>query len=226
MSAADRYEAVIFDMDGVLVDSEPAFFEAANEVLMPTGKQIDWERYKPLIGASISVTWRSIKEMLQIEGDPEEYVTRYNSTLLEVLAKPRPLLPGVRPALERLRRQGTPIGLATSSRKEWVQALLGGAGLPLDTFDAIAWRQMVAKSKPAPYLYLKAALLLDVPPERCVAVEDTPAGIASANAAGMYSVQVRAASTAFPPIDDADLVLDSLEEFPFELLERARESAT
>ena len=211
--------AVIFDMDGVLVDSEPAFWEALNDVLAPTGKRIEWEQYQHLLGASVSTTWAAVLEMLGLDAeDVQPYVDRYEDTLLDVLRRPRPLLPGVDALIRELNGRGVPIGLATSSRRAWVEALLGAAGLPLETFGAIAWRETVAKSKPAPDLYLKAAELLDVPPERCIAIEDTPAGIASAQAAGMYAVQSRAASTAFPPIEDADLVIDTLEEFSLAML--------
>ena len=213
------YRAVIFDMDGVLADSEPAFFEAVNEVLAPTGKRIDWERYQQLLGTSVSVTWQRVLEMLDLGADDvQPYLDRYGDTLLEVLRRPRPLLPGVSAVLEQLKRRAVPIGLATSSQQAWVEALLGAAGLPLDTFGAVVWREMVEKSKPAPDLYLKAAELLRVAPEECIAVEDTPSGIASAKEAGMYAVQVRAASTAFPPIENADLVLDSLEDFPLAMV--------
>lgn len=214
------YHAVIFDMDGVLVDSEPAFFQAANELLEPTGKQIDWERYQQLLGTTSTVTWTRLLDMLDIDGDPHEYIERYDPVLLEVLGRPRPLLPGVSALLDGLRRRRTPIGLATSSRRAWAETLLGAVRLPLDTFDAVVWREMAANGKPAPDLYLKAAELLSVAPERCIAVEDTPSGIASAKAAGMLAVHVRSASTALPPIADADLVIDSLERFPLAMVER------
>ena len=215
------YRAVIFDMDGVLADSEPAFFEAVNEVLVPTGKRIDWERYQQLLGTSVSTTWDGVLQMLDLEADDvQPYLDRYGDTLLEVLRRPRPLLPGVDTIMKELKRRAVPIGLATSSWQAWVEALLGAVGLPLDTFEAVVWRQMAERGKPAPDLYLKAAELLHVAPDRCIAVEDTPSGIASAKEAGMYAVQVRAASTAFPPIGDADLVLDSLEDFPLAMVEQ------
>ena len=213
------YRAVIFDMDGVLADSEPAFFEAVNEVLVPTGKQIDWERYQQLLGTSVSTTWEGVLQMLDLEADDvQPYLDRYGDTLLEVLRRPRPLLPGLDTIMKELKRRAVPVGLATSSRQAWVEALLGAVGLPLDTFQAVVWREMAARGKPAPDLYLKAAELLHVAPEKCIAVEDTPSGIASAKEAGMYAVQVRAASTAFPPIESADLVLDSLAEFPLAMV--------
>ena len=213
------YRAVIFDMDGVLVDSEPAYFEAVNEVLLPTGKQIGWEQYQQLLGTSITTTWQGVVRMLKLEADPEAFKEQYNRVLLKALERPRSLLPGVKAAIAGLRQRGASIAVATSSRQAWVEALLSAVELPLDTFDTVVWRQMAERGKPAPDLYLKAAELVSVSPESCVAIEDTPSGIAAAKAAGMYAVQVRAASTAFPPIEQADLVLDSLEDFPLELVE-------
>ena len=213
------YHAVIFDMDGVLVDSEPAFFEAVNDVLTPTGKRIEWEQYQRLLGTSVSTTWAGVLEMLGLDASAvQTYADRYGDALLEALRRPRGLLPGVQALIKEFKRRNVSIGLATSSRQAWVEALLGAAALPLDTFDALAWREMVERSKPAPDLYLKAAELLGVTPEHCIAVEDTPAGIASAKAAGMYAVQSRAASSAFPSIEEADLVIDTLTEFPITMM--------
>lgn len=215
-----RYRAVVFDMDGVLVDSEPAFFEGVNKILEPAGKRIEWERYKQLLGTSTSHTWRNVLEIVGL--DPETakpYAERYGDVMLELLGQPRSPLPGVEALITSLRERGTPLGLATSSWREWMEALLGGAGLPLDSFDALVWRQMVERSKPAPDLYLKAAELLGVPAQECIAVEDTVPGIAATQAAGMFCVQVRAASSAGLPIEEADLVIDSLEQFPIEMLD-------
>ncbi len=217
-----HYQAVIFDMDGVIADSEPAFFEAVNVVLLPTGKQIDWERYQRLLGTSISTTWQGVVDMLDLQLDPKDFVEPYQHALIEVLQRPRPLLPGVATLLKKLATMGTPIGLATSSRQAWAEALLGAVGMPLETFGAVVWREMAAKGKPAPDLYLKAAELLAVAPEHCIAIEDTLPGIGAAKAAGMFAIQVRSASSALPPIDDADLVLDSLEDFPLAMLGAAQ----
>jgi HAD superfamily hydrolase (TIGR01509 family) len=214
------YQAVVFDMDGVLVDSEPAFFEAVNELLEPAGKRIEWEQYESFLGTSMSVTWRGVLDAVGMTNDDvQPYLERYGDTLIEVLRRPRPLLPGVDAAIRALKQRNVPIALATASRREWVEALLvDSARLPLDTFDAVVWRQLVERSKPAPDLYLKAAELLAVAPERCIAVEDTPPGIAAAKAAGMYAIQSRASSTALPPIEDADLVIETLAEFPLGLV--------
>lgn len=212
------YRAVIFDMDGVLVDSEPAFYDAVNLVLAEEGRSIEFERYRKLIGTSVEETWRGVIAMLGLRGDANGYLRRYGEVLLDCLRQPRPPLPGTEQLLDELHARGVPYALATSSWAQWVDVVLQGAGLQ-ERFRAKATGDMVEHEKPAPDLYLKAAELLGVAPARCVAIEDTPPGIAAAKAAGMYAVQVRAASTAFPPLDAADLVIDTLEYFPVAMLE-------
>jgi len=216
-TSARAYRAVIFDMDGVIADSEPVYLEAANAVLAPRGHRLTPEQNQQLIGTSVSHTWRSILDLLHLDGDLQAYVAEYDRHLVRLLREVREPLPGVLPLIDELKRRRIPLGLATSSWEGWVDALLGGLGLR-DAFDAIVWREMVEHAKPAPDLYLKAASMLGVQPEDCIALEDTPSGIEAARAAGMFAIQVRAASTAFPPIPQADLVLDRLLDFPLHLL--------
>jgi HAD superfamily hydrolase (TIGR01509 family) len=211
------YQAVVFDMDGVLVDSEPAFFDAVNVVLAEEGRSIDWERYRRLLGTSVGVTWREIITMLGIRGELSDYLRRYDDVLLDCLRRPRPPLPGVVSLLEELERRDVPVALATSSWRPWYEAVMESCGLD-GRFRVVVTADVIERPKPAPDTYLRAAELLGLAPARCVAVEDTPPGIAAAKAAGMYAVQVRSASTAFPPIAEADLVIDTLEYFPVAML--------
>ncbi len=148
------YRAVIFDMDGVLVDSEPVFFEAVNELLKPAGKRIEWEDYQHLLGSTMSHTWRSVLETVGIDVEQaQQYLDGYGETLIDLLRRPRSLLPGAGPLIADLKRQGIPIAVATASRLAWAEAVLGeGAGVPLDTFDAVVSREQVQNSKPAPDL--------------------------------------------------------------------------
>ena len=83
------YRAVIFDMDGVLVDSEPAFFDAANDVLAQEGRSIEWERYQRLLGTSVQHTWREVIAMLGLRGELNDYLRRYDDLLLDCLRRPR-----------------------------------------------------------------------------------------------------------------------------------------
>jgi HAD superfamily hydrolase (TIGR01509 family) len=214
------FRAVIFDMDGVIADSEPTYREAINLVLAPTGHRMSEQQYEEVIGTSVRFTWRTILETFAIEGDIEDYVRRYARALIELLRRPLPPLPGVRELLAELRRRSLPAALATSSWKRWAEALLQATGLD-GAFDAVVWREMAERPKPAPDLFLRAAELVAVEPARCIVLEDTAPGLEAARAAGMLAVQVRSASTALPPQPHADLVLESLKDFPLSLLVKA-----
>jgi HAD superfamily hydrolase (TIGR01509 family) len=204
-------------MDGVLVDSEPAFYDAVNLVLAEEGRSIEFERYKRLLGTSVEETWRGVMAMLTLRGDLQGYLERYDSVLIECLRAEKRPLPGVVELLDELQRRAVPYALASSSWQTWVDVVLGSAGLR-ERFRVFSTPDVVERQKPAPDTYLKAAELLSIAPERCIAVEDTPPGIAAAKAAGMFAVHVRASSTAFAPIDGADLVIESLDAFPLAML--------
>ena len=212
------YRAVIFDMDGVLADSEPAFFDAVNLTLEPTGKQIAWEAYKRLLGTSVEVTWHEVLTMLDLPTDIEPYQPRFNEVLLDCLRQPRAPLPGVVAVIDELDRRGVPFAVATSSIRPWFDAVMESTGLT-GRFAVSVTADMITHPKPAPDIYLRAAGLLGVPPFACIAIEDTIPGIASAKAAGMHAIHVMASSTALPPIREADRVIETLLEFPFALVE-------
>jgi HAD superfamily hydrolase (TIGR01509 family) len=205
-------------MDGVLADSEPIYNAAMLSVLEPLGHTLTEEHQRHVMGLGIEDCWRYLATSLNLEGPTEHLVSAYNDELLVRLAQVHETLPGVRELIDALRQRNIPIAVASSSLPAWIEALLGGIGL-LDAFDALVSRRMVANGKPAPDIYLHAAGLLKTDPARCIAIEDTPNGLASAVAAGMYAVQVRAASTAFPPLPNAHLVLETLADIPLSLLD-------
>lgn len=214
----NRFSAVVFDMDGVLADSEPIYNAAMQSVLTPLGHVITEEHQNAVMGLGIEDTWRYLADTFGIEGSTEHLSTAYNDELLVLLAQVHVTLPGVRELIDALKQRNVPIAVASSSLPAWIEALLGGLGL-LDAFDVLVSRRMVPNGKPAPDIYLQAAKLLNTDPPHCIAIEDTPNGLASAKAAGMFAVQVRASSTAFPPLPNADLVIDSLADFPLSLLD-------
>ena len=212
------YNALIFDMDGVLADSEPVYYTAMQDVLAPLGIEISDEHQRNVMGTSIENTWRYFAETFLLEGPLDPYVEEYDLQLRRLLGELHEPLPGVRELIAALKQRSVPIAVASSSIPEWIGALLGGLGLQ-DAFDAAVSAREAGASKPAPDVYLLAAQRLNANPSRCIAIEDTPTGLASAKAAGMFVVQTRSASSAFPPLEGADLVLDSLEDFPISLLD-------
>lgn len=215
-----RYQAVIFDMDGVLADSEPIYNAAMQSVLAPLGIEVTQEHQLAVMGSSIEDTWRYFAEAFDIESSLDRLIEEYDRELRRKLAEVHETLPGVRELIAELKQRRIPLGVATSSIREWIDALLGGLGLQ-DAFDVAVSGREVAHPKPAPDIYLLAAQRLDVEASRCIAIEDTPRGLASAGAAGMLAVQVCSSSTAFPPLPEADLVLDSLRDFDLALLAEA-----
>ncbi len=214
-----RFRAVIFDMDGVLADSEPLYLEGINQVLEAYGVELTPAENEETIGTTVEATWSKVIERFSLPPEAfDECVRRYDQAMETLLRQPQEPLPGARPLLAELRRRGIPYALASSAWPNWIVSLLAATGLD-GSFDVIVSRTMVEHGKPAPDIFLYTAERLGVAPEECIVLEDTPTGIAAAKAAGMYAVQMRAASTAFPPLPEADLVLESLEDFPLSLLE-------
>ena len=211
------FRAVIFDLDGVLWDGEPLYHEAFNVILEPYGYHLTKDDYDYIIGLSVEGAWDWVRRRFELSMPPADFLRAYNQTVLRLLRRPVEPLPGVRALIGELRHRGVPIAVASTSLRAWVDATLRGLDLE-GAVDAVVSASEVANGKPAPDLYLAAAARLNTPPERCLAVEDTSPGIAAAKAAGMFAVQLRAASTALPPLPEADLVLDTLTEFDLSLL--------
>lgn len=213
------FRAVIFDMDGVIADSEPTYLEGINQVLARYGVRLSPGENLEIMGTTVEVTWKTVINKFGLPPEKyEECVANYDRAMESLLRARREPLPGVRPLLRELSEREVPYALASSAWPNWIASLLDATGLD-GSFEVIVSRTMVEHGKPAPDIYLYAAERLGVPPERCVALEDTPTGLAAAKAAGMFAIQMRGASTAFPPLPGADLVVDTLEDFPLSLLE-------
>jgi HAD superfamily hydrolase (TIGR01509 family) len=212
-----RYRAVVFDLDGVLWDGEPLYHEAFNVVLKPYGHVMTPQEYENIIGHSVEAAWEWVLNRYNLSQSPGRFYRQYDAAVLDLLAHPVEPLPGVRELLAELRARDIPVGLASASLRQWVDATLRGLGLD-GAFATTVSASEVTHAKPAPDLYLKAAANLGINPNLCVAVEDTRAGVRAAKAAGMYAIQVRAASTALPPIEEADAVIEDYSQFDFGLL--------
>ncbi len=211
------FRALIFDLDGVLWDGEPLYHEAFNIVLAPYGHRVSDDEYAQIIGLSVEASWEWVRSRFNLTDPLARFLRAYDVTVLRLLKRPVEPLPGARPLIAELRSRGVPIAIASASLRQWVDATLRGLGLQ-DAFDTTVSASDVNNGKPAPDLFLAAARRLGVAPQDCLAVEDTLAGVRSAKAADMFAIQLRAASTALPPLDEADLVLDSFADFDLSLL--------
>ncbi len=216
------FHAVIFDMDGVLTDSEPAFHAAVNDILGRFGASIGIDDYQRFIGMATPVMWEQVIALKRIPATVAEIVEMYEAPLIARLRQPRPALPGARELLNVLRARGVPLGLCTASYRRWADVILASADIAAD-FEAIVGGDDVARTKPDPEPYARAAELLGVAPERCVVIEDSVSGLTSALAAGAHVIQLRATATSAEPMPGVARVIRSLAEFPLELLATGRD---
>ncbi len=192
-------EAVVFDLDGVLIDSEQVWNEARSQFVIERGGAWHEGAQREMMGMS-SVEWsRYIHDELGV-GEPPERISDEVVRRLERLYRERlPLVPGAREAVERLAARW-PLGLASSSNRELIDLVLELAGLA-PQFAATVSSEEVARGKPSPDVYLEAARMLSAPPGRCAAIEDSHNGILSAAAAGMRVIAIP--NRAFPPGEPA-----------------------
>lgn len=213
-----HFEAVIFDMDGVLVDSEPAHREASRQLVAP--QVLSDEEYARFIGSTGEVFRAFLRERYALTASDADLSRQYDALVMaELEVRGLPALDGAQELIEALRVGGARLALASASEPQWVERTLARAGLH-GRFEVIVAGDAVVRGKPAPDIYLHAAERLGVPPTACLAVEDSVYGVASAHAAGMAVVQSRQASIAPPPQPGARVVIESLRAFDIGWLER------
>lgn len=200
-------------MDGVLVDGEPLHFQAVNQLLGEEGKALSLDEYLPYMGTKAG--WREMIQPLGLTRPVEYYNERYDAIVLAQYREGSVPLPGAVPLVRALEAAGVPIGVCSSSRTSWVEACLERIGL-LDAFDAIVTGNEIEHGKPAPDIYLLTAERLGIDPAECLAIEDAPAGIRSAQSAGMTVWAVWTEYTRGLDLPDPDRTLESLEEIGIE----------
>jgi HAD superfamily hydrolase (TIGR01509 family) len=185
---ADGLAAVLFDMDGLLVDTEPLWFEAETEVMERLGGPWTKQDQAALLGGSME---RSVGYLLARATTPAPPAAVERWLMEGMLAGAKAgrvtVLPGARELLAEVAAAGLPYALVTSSLRPFVEAVLAATGF---RFPVIVCGDDVPVTKPDPAPYQLAAKLLDVEPGRCVALEDSPNGVASATAAGCLVVAV------------------------------------
>lgn len=213
-------DAVVFDLDGVLIETEEIWDEVRDRLAREGGGRYDAEAQRAMMGMS-SLEWsRYMSEELGLPGSPEEISSEVVRRMVERYRLELPLLEGAVATVEALAKRW-PLGLASSSNRELIDAALELGGLT-GLFAATVSSEEVPRGKPAPDVYLEAARRLGVDPERCAAVEDSHSGIRSASAAGMRVVAIP--NRSYPPdgkaLALADVVLRSIEELSAESIVR------
>ena len=181
-STGSGVSAVLWDMDGTLVDTEPYWIRTEFDLIESYGGSWSHEQALQLVGNDLLVSGRTIVEQTGIPLTPEEVVERLLDGVVEQMRHAVPWRPGARELLGELKASGVPTALVTMSYRRFVDPVL--AALPERTFDAIVTGDVVSRGKPHPEPYLMAASLLGVEAAACLAIEDSGTGAASAEAAG------------------------------------------
>ncbi len=188
-------DAIIFDMDGLMVDSEPVSRRAWDRLLSAYGHVLDDAVYARMIGHRIDSSAHMVRDAYGLPLDVETIIVRKNALYLEAIDAHIPVMPGLFELHAAIRVRGLPWGVATSSSRPHAEHILARLGL-LAACGALAAGDEVAHGKPAPDLYLLAAARLGVEPGRCLALEDSGPGCQAAAAAGMRAIAVPNAATA------------------------------
>jgi HAD superfamily hydrolase (TIGR01509 family) len=208
-------EAVVFDFDGLIIDSEWVIFESAAAAFAEHGHRLTIEAWATVVGTSERderTGWERLCAAIGAEGFTRE---AYDAAYLAQDRSNRdtlPPLPGVVALADALVTAGVPLAIASSSHLEWLDRHISRLGLDRH-FPVLVGADLVGGvGKPAPDVYLRACALLGADPRRAVALEDSSHGVAAAHAAGMAAVAVPGRVTASHDVSAAELVVGSLED--------------
>lgn len=201
-------EAVIFDMDGVLIDSEPIHYEVEERIFGQIGIDVPEPVHRSYVGTSSQFMYSDLKSRFGLKQQVTELMEMddlFRSAFIKSLDDIH-LNEGVSSLLNELKSAGLKLAVATSSSPEIVNVLLKNCGIA-SIFDAIVTTEEAGKSKPAPDVYWLAARIVGVSPAGCIVFEDSPNGISAAKNAGMYCIAVQSDYIALEELSKADFVI-------------------
>jgi len=211
MQKTQLMRAAIFDMDGVLADSEPLICAAARAMFLEHGLVVRAEDFEPFVGAGENRYIGGVAEKYGLALDLIVAKARTYELYLKMVPATLKVFPGAFELVTACRAVGWRCAIASSADRIKVEANLRKIGLPIETWHAVVTAEDVERRKPDPALFLKAADRLGVPPAFCTVIEDAVNGIAAAKAAGMRCIAV---ATSFPraKLTQADRVRTSIQE--------------
>ncbi len=214
-------KALIFDFDGLILDTETPEFKTWQNIYRENGHEFPAERWAAIVGGSGHVDFDPAEHLsLLVEGRLDSAFLRERFLLQSkgLIQRLEPL-PGIMDYLFEAKRLGLKLAIASSSDRAWVHGHSGRLGI-LNYFDVVITREDVApgRTKPNPDLFLKALERLGVPRQAAIVFEDSPNGVKAANRAGIFVVAVPNELTSTLSLDHADLILKSLSDMPLTVL--------
>ncbi len=210
---------VIFDMDGVLINSEPVHQRHEREMYEELGLELTFEEQQSFVGMSAMDSWRLVIEKYNLKETPQELLLRGRGKYLRVLEETDEvkMMEGARELIDRLENSGFHLLLASSATTPTISAVLKKFDL-LKTFPLFIGGDMVHNSKPNPEIFLNIAEIAQVEPSKCVVIEDAEHGVTAANKAGMKSIGFQNHHSGKQNLFHAGAVVDDLDQVTIELL--------
>lgn len=204
---------VIFDMDGVIINSEPAFQQIEKDMFREFGIDMSEEEYMTYVGTNIVEMWTWIAEKHNVKLDIDEVITEEKRRYLTLLHSDQTMEPidGVLDLIDDLHKANYTLTIASSSSCEIIKSVTDKLQIG-DRFIAMVSSDMVENSKPSPDIFIKTAETIKEIPERCLVIEDSENGVLAAKAANMKCIGFRSEHTGQQDLSKADWVVDSIRE--------------
>lgn len=209
-------QAFIFDMDGVIIDSEPIHFEVDIQTMSYLGHDISKEDLEKYVGTTNPAMWQSIRQEYNLLQTVEEIIEYQSakkiSTLRGLEIEP---IEGIKELIINLKEYDIPVAIASSSPRGFIEEVLSKLGMEND-FDCVVSGEEVAQGKPAPDVYIEAARQLGVDVKRCLVLEDSRNGIIAAKAAGMRCIGFVNPNSGNQDLSKADYIVEDIREIILE----------
>ena len=201
-------KAVIFDMDGVLIDSEPAYLEMNRKMFADFGIEMDDDDYKALVGLPSVPMWAMLKKKYDLKNDISDFLIIEKKRMLEILDSDIISAPieGTTELLQTLIENNVKLSVASSSAKENIDFILSKLNLNR-FFEFVISGEEVSNGKPAPDIFLKVSERLNISPVNCYVIEDSTNGIRAAKAAGMHCIGFSNNETNSQDLSGSDIIL-------------------
>ncbi|PNR95327.1 HAD family phosphatase [Petrotoga sp. 9PWA.NaAc.5.4] len=213
-------KAIIFDMDGVIIDSEPIHYDANKRIFDELGIPITQSIYVKYIGVSNEDMWNEIKNEYDLKQTVQELVDRQNLENLEHIKKyAKEPISGVVELLELLKNNSYKVALASSSPEILIKEVLEKFQLS-KYFDVVVSAESVSRGKPKPDLFIYTAGLLNVKPRECLVIEDSKNGVKAAKCAGMVCIGFNNPNSMNQDLSKADIIVENMNEITLELIEK------
>jgi HAD superfamily hydrolase (TIGR01509 family) len=213
------FKALIFDMDGVIIDSEPLYKKANTNTFQKLGIKVSDEEYNGFVGTNGFYMWSTIKKKYNLNYSVEELIQMENDGFIEYLNQienPQSI-DGINKLLLDLKKHKIIMAIASSSIKRSIHAVIDRLRLR-EYFKVIVSGEDITNGKPSPDIFLKTSSLINIPAEECLVIEDSRNGVLAAKSAGMKCIGYQNPNSGKQDLNQADYITKNLNELRYELL--------